>query len=1412
MIEALIAWSIRHRWLVVAAAVALALAGGWAAYFTPMDAIPDLSETQIIVFTAWEGHGPEDVENQVTHPLSLRLQGIPGVRTLRGSSDFNYSMIHVIFEDGAGLEAARRQVGERLTALEGDLPPGVTPRLAPDAPATGQVFWYTVEGAGYDLGELRNLQDWQIKHQLAAVEGVAEVASVGGFTPEFQITVDPPALAAGGLTIADLERELKRATSPAGEQILQSQTAEFFVRSSGGIGFAAESSGKFSLEQAARDLASLMIPGPAGKSVMLGNIARVHLGPAPRRGMLEKDGSEVVGGVVMMRYGENPLALTRRLKEKIMELQPGLPPGVRIVPGYDRTLLITSAVGTVTRTLIEAIATATICVLVVLLHFRTSLVIAITLPLAVLASFLMMWLLRTLGIVSVETNILSLAGLAISIGVLVDSSIVMAENVMHRLHGQFGSQPVRGDVRAIVIPACQQVGRPIFFSVLIMLLSFLPVFALGGLEGKMFRPLAFTKSFALAAVAILSITLVPALCTFFVRGRLRSERESWLVRNLIDVYLPLLRFLLDRPAAMAWLASVTFLLGAAALGFRWMEYPVLLLAVLAGALCFVLFLGKKTWSRLSMAGSLLVISLVADRQIQPLPSEFLQPLDEGTVMDMPITVPRASIRQSADDLKARDMILCRFPEVEMVMGKAGRADTPADPAPLDMIETMVSFRERDFWPKRKLSLSDARAYTTRAVNLLASRGLLELPSVTADHEQLREDSATAALAKFDILMREIAWQRNQEQQRELAEKLLVAAARETLRQAMAAGLLARSYREGDIVLLAGRLPREAGRSLAMGPNEIDAAEIARAALASLREQKLMTEDASLNLQLWSSLRAEYRKQWRQHVRELDQDLAARGPGTFVRVVLEDLSIRLPVKDPKLAAEIAKLTAFRSAPAKSLPQASHHGTVQYERPQIDPLPVLDGLQTELTSQIAGGFTLWRKERADLVGFGGELDLSVQMPGWTNVWTMPIQNRVDMLATGVNTTVGIRVLGDQLDDVVAASEQVAEVLRQMPGAVSVVADPVRGKGYLDIRPDLAAAARLRVSVSDIHDVIAIALGGKQSAVLVGQRQRHPIRIRFPADHSENVEAIRRLPVLSRGADSAAANSVVSLGQVAQVQIAQGPASVKSENGLLRNYVRLNVKGRDPIEFVRAARQVVAQKVTLPRGVHLEWTGQFEHQVRARNRLMLVVPLVLGLILVILYFTYRDLADALLVVPAIAGALAGGVFLQWLLGYPSSVTVAIGYIACLGMAASTGIIMLVYLRESVERAGGLENMTLPELKDAVLRGAVHRLRPKLLTEATTILGLAPMLWATGVGSEVIRPMAAPVLGGILIADELVDLLLPVMFYWVRRWRWHRLREHANPENANDLTPLIVPSQLTVSTAAPQNGGAGQSIRSTT
>jgi Cu(I)/Ag(I) efflux system membrane protein CusA/SilA len=520
MIERLIEVSIRNRWLVIAAGLLLALCGIYALYHTPVDAIPDLSENQVIVFTEWPGHSPPEIEGQVTYPLSLHLQGLAGVRVVRSSSDFNFSMISIIFEDGVDIAAARDRVNQRLARAREVLPQGVAPALAPDAAATGQIFWYTVEGDGSDLARLRAVQDWYIRPQLSSVPGVAEVASVGGYVGEYAVEVDPRRLKAFGVRLADVVQAVPRANASVGGDVIHKANAEYIVHGVGWLGQSAPEQTDFDPQRVLRDLENILIPRLNGDSLRLTDVATVGVRPAPRRGVLEKDGNEVAGGVVLMRQGENALEVTRHLKEKISELQDGLPSGVRIVPFYDRTPLIRSAIGTVTATLIEAILTATVCVLLVLLHLRTSFVIALTLPLSVLASFLTMWLLRRLGIADIQTNIMSLAGIAISIGVLVDSSIVMAENVMHRLHERFGARPVTGDVREIVLSACRTVGRPIFFSVIIMLLSFLPVFALGGIEGKMFRPLAFTKCFALVSVAVLAITLVPALCTFFIRGRL----------------------------------------------------------------------------------------------------------------------------------------------------------------------------------------------------------------------------------------------------------------------------------------------------------------------------------------------------------------------------------------------------------------------------------------------------------------------------------------------------------------------------------------------------------------------------------------------------------------------------------------------------------------------------------------------------------------------------------------------------------------------------------------------------------------------------------------------------------------------------------------------------------------------------
>ena len=1289
MIERLIALSIRHRIAVIAAGFALALGGGYAAWTTPVDAIPDLSENQVVVFTEWPGHGPREVEDQVGYPLSNHLQGIRGVRAVRSSSDFHFSIIHVIFADDVDFPTARRRVLDRLAHVGKILPDGVTPRPPIDALATGQIYSYTVEGGGLDLGRLRALQDWFVGPQLGAVPGVAEVASVGGHPIEYQVNVDPRKLLARGVTLAEVVRAVGDSNATVGGPVIQKGNAEYIVRSLGWAGARAGRDDDASdPARAVRDLEGAVLAGaPDGSILRVGDVASVALGPGPRRGILEKDGSEVVGGIVTMENGENPLDVTRRLKAKVRDLQPGLPPGVRVVAFYDRTPLIRGAIGTVTGTIAEAVATAMICVVLILLHVRASLVIALTLPLAALGSFALMAALRALGVADVETNIMSLAGIAISVGVLVDSSIVMVENAMHRLCDEFGDEPVRGDVRAVILPACQAVGRPIFFSVAIMVLSFLPVFALGGMEGKMFRPMALTKSFALVTVALLAVTLVPALCTYLLKGRMRGERASWIVRGVVDVYRPILSSLLDRPAPLVWVLGATFVVGLAPLGSRPLFLGTLGLALVATAVAPRTLPGRA----LAWLG-LILVAIVADRAISPLGREFITPVDEGMVMNMPMTVPRASATEAGDDLKASDMILCRFPEVDMVVGKAGRADSPTDPAPMEMIETMVNFRPAASWPRRKLLPGDASRQTRAVLAALVGRGLVKLPT---DAEALVGPATAAALPLCDAALREYAYQRTREFDRSLGS------------------------------------PVADPDDPAYGPQQA---------------------------------------RWREFAPRLDRDLVPRAAETYTRIVLEELVDRADTADPSVVAGVRAIRELRNRP---VPLAAWGAGQQHgpgPPPSVEPLPSLAAIQAELAKPFAAGLLLWRKDRAELVGPGSELDLAVQMPGWANVWTMPIQNRVDMLATGVNTAIGVRVRGRRLEDVVNVSESVAAVLKRVSGAADVFADPVRGKGYVDIQVDRERAAKAGVPIAALNEAVESALGGTVATTTVEGRERHPVRVRYGRDWRGDEDAVRGLlvPSLRRGQDGGPV--FVTLAEVADVRVVEGPATIKSENGLLRNYVRLNVRDEDATGFVARAREIIAREVRLPEGTILEWTGQFEHEARARATLRVIVPLVLALIFLLLYWTYHDLADAALMMLAVPGALAGGVFFQWLFGFKFSVNVWVGYIACFGMATSTGIIMLVYLREAVAKAGGAGALDAEGLRRAVLEGAVNRLRPKLLTEGTVILSLAPMLWASGVGAEVIRPMAAPVLGGVLIADEVIDLLLPVAFYRVRLRRLRR------------------------------------------
>jgi Cu(I)/Ag(I) efflux system membrane protein CusA/SilA len=1393
MIDRVINWSIEHRWWVVTITLVLALLGFYAARQTPVDAIPDLSENQVIVYTPWPGHAPPEVEARVTSVLSAQLQGIEGVLTVRGSSELNFSAINVVFGDDVGVAEARRRVESRLSQVRG-LPPGIRAELAPEAPATGQIFWYVLVAPELDLARLRTLQDAVVRPQLASVSGVAEVASVGGFLPEYKIQVDPVQLADRKLTVDQLFRAIEALEVFGGTQVVSGEGSEIVVQA---VPRLQSSDSPDDRQELLEKLRATVLRDNTGTAVTLGDVARVSIGPLPRRGVFEMDGVETVGGVVMMRYGANPLEVTDRLERRLEEIEAGLPHGVTILTVYDRVRLIHSALGTVSTTMLEAMITASLCVVVVLLHFRTSLVISLTLPLTVLGSFLMLWCLRSIGWWEARTNIMSLAGLVISIGVLVDSSVVIAENVVHALRERFGDQPVHGDVRGLVARACRGVGRPVFFSVLIMLLSFFPVLALSGLEGKMFRPLALTKSFALVAAAVLAITVVPALCTFFVRGRMRREEDSWLVRTTLEAYRPLLTYLLDRPAALAVVMGVTFILGFAPLGNAWLAKGVLAIALLSAGLL------TKSWGTRVVAGSILLLVALLVQPIRPLSWERIPPLDEGTAMDMPITLPRISVSQAADDLKMRDMVLCRFPEVDMIMGKAGRADTATDPAPIDMIETMIMYRPHEFWPRRKLPLGAARQQTEAALEMLVRRDIIPADSGSPDFVQQVVD---AVQPRFDAQLREYCYQRNKSHQRDVSQALRTHLAKKLVERLNHAGLLLRPATTGDLAELAK--PGHEHYSGAHTPTWRDLRRSLRTSAARARELKLITDDADVLSQppsfaakllnagrmllgeqretilslLVADLQAEHDRLWRRHVAQLNEELPERAAGVYTRLAFEEILARIPSQNTEVQAHIDDVLALKLAkPATSNAAAHHHEAVV---PQVRKSYLLDEVHRELSQSFANSLMLQANDRRELGGFGGEMDLALQMPGWTNVWTRPIQNRVDMLSTGVNTDIGICVQGRNLEEVVAASERVAEVVNNVPGASQVVADPIRGKPYLKVRVDDAELARREIPLSDLNATLEMALGGRIVAQVGEGRQQVDVRLMIAAESGRDPQHLRELPIVR----SSPTASRTTLGEVADLKLEDGPTSIKSENGLLRNYVRLNVRGRDPQQFINDARQIIAQRVELPAGVFLTWTGQFEHQQRSQQSLALLMPLVLVLIVGVLVWTYRDVADALLVMLALPGAMAGGLFMQWLCGTNLSVTVLVGYIACFGMAASTGMIMLVYLRDAVERAGGLEQMTLADLRTAVLSGAVQRLRPKLLTELTTVIGLAPMLWATGIGSEVIRPMAAPVLGGILVADEVIDLFLPVAFYWVRRWRWQRLRRERATALAETSEPAMV------------------------
>ncbi|MGD9723598.1 MAG: efflux RND transporter permease subunit [Pirellulales bacterium] len=1438
MIERIIEFSIRNRFLVLIVTAVLTIAGIYATLHTPVDAIPDLSENQVIVFADWMGRSPREIEDQITYPLSLDLQGLAGVRAVRSSSEFNFSMITLIFDEDIDFYFARQRVTEKLAGANTFLPPGVIPYLAPDATALGQIYWYTVEPAAnhpIDPPRLWALNKFYIAPQLNAAAGVADVATVGGTPLEYQIDIRPESLRAYGITLGEVFAAVAKSNMPAGGGVMQKNNAEYIVR---GIGWIKD----------LKDIEDTVIKEIRGVPVYVKNVASVQTGVQFRRSVYEKNGSEVVGGAVLMRHGQNPLEVTQRVKDKIQEIQAGLPPGVHIVAAYDRTRLINGAIHTLTEVMWHEMVIASLAILLILVHVRSVFVICVTLPLAVLFSFLLMWVLRIAGIIDIQANIMSLAGVTISIGILVDQAIVMTENATHHLKAHFGDRKVTGDIRELVVEPCRTVGRPIFFSVMIMLLSFVPVFMLSGREGKLFHPLAFTKSFAMIGVALISITVVPALIPIFIKGRLRSEEENPIVRSFINIYKPLLTWALPRRNLVMWMFAVLLILAAGMFplqalvgrGASESAWRATFLGVFALVTTLtVLFTRGFRWQLLSFAT--LVFVALWSYHFTKIGVAFMPALDEGTTLDMPVTVPRASVTQAIDDLKARDALLRGFPEVESVIGKSGRADTPTDPAPLDMVETFVNFRPRELWPKRVLKYDDAVELVDHMVARLQDEGFVGRSSED-DQRNLVNNATQKALERFDEVMRELALRRYEEFRRDLEPQLVRYVIGETIECIDGAGHVtwpAGTDKQLIVDRLTTQLGADYGRWLAEAPALEDVTALMQATANELHQTGAIVDvAASLQVQpslvggVWNAVgeamgrvrptlqmllrdatEQERSRLWEAQVNRINWELSDRAAETFPAYAVEELAHE--AARGAQSKDAPKAATFEKFAAQSLAaQLGKTSDVQAHAPVL-------ALRPEFEEHFRESVFLWPRQtgpKGDLVD--DEMGRVLQVPGWSNIFTQPIINRIEMLSTGVRTDIGIKVFGPDLDTIVAVCKRIETALKPISGARDVLAAPVMGKGYLEIDIDRRKAARYGISVEDVQSEIEMAMAGRAVTYTVEKRDRFPVRIRYARGQREDEESLRRLLVspsggssmnaaqgavtaMSSGERSMAAatgtdsarhasapehagtnRTLIPLSAVADVRIVEGPAMIKSENGALLNYVTLNVRGRDIVGFVDEAQRVVAQQVELPEGVHIAWSGEFEHQVRAAQTLRIVFPAVIALIFIILYMTYKDIADAALMMLAVPEALAGGAFFMFLFpkimnGWSAppmdfSVAVWVGFIACFGMATETGIIMLVYLREAIDKRGGLENIkSLEELREAVIEGAVHRLRPKLLTEGVAIIAIFPMVFATGVGGEILAPMALPVLGGLLISDEVVDLFLPVRFYWVRRARWLKVHK---------------------------------------
>jgi len=1096
MIERIIDYSARNKFVVILFYLIVVGWGIWAVVHTPLDAIPDLSENQVIVFTEWMGRSPRLVEDQVTFPLVTALQGVPEVSAIRAQSMFGMSFIYIIFNETTDLYWARSRVLEKLSTVQSALPSGAKMQLGPDGTGVGHVFWYTLEGK-HDLATLRATQDWYVKLHLQGVAGVAEVASIGGYVRQYQVDVDPQKMKGYGVTLAAIQNAVMRSNNDVGGKILEMSDAEYFVRGQGYI-------------RHIEDIENIVVgTGRDGTPTYIRNIGTVQMGGDLRRGSIEKNGQgQVVGGIVVMRYGENAKAVIDRVKERIREISPGLPAGMEIKPAYDRSDIIVASVKTLTTALIEEGIVVSIVVFLFLLHFRSVLRIIIEIPIAVLVAFICM---KVFGITS---NIMSLGGIAIAIGVIVDASIVLVENAYRnvaRAQEQKGSLTTV-DFTEISILSAKQVGRAIFFAVAIMVVSFLPVFLLEGQEGKMFRPLAFTKTFVLGGSAIIAITLVPMLMVVLTRGKFRRENQNPITRFLNWLYAPVIRLVL-----------------------KW----------------------RKTTIAINVIALLVTIPMAMN-----MGSEFMPPLDEGSLLFMPVTLPSASITEVNRVMQVQDAIIMSLPEVEQVLGKVGKAETSTDPAPVSMIESIVLLKPKDQWRK--------------------------------------------GVTKNDII-------------------------------------------------------------------------------------------------------------------------------------------------------------------------------------------------------------------------SELDAKLQIPGVRNGWTQPIINRINMLSTGVRTDLGVKIFGNDLDTLETLAIEAEHILRKVPGAADLYAERTQGGLFLDIKIDRKAVARYGINVGDVQDIVETAIGGENIGTVIDGRERFPIRVRYAREWRDNIDRLKELlvPVNTMGAGRSpsimqgmsggglggvqtaqqagmgggmgagqgvgrapiapqasgstdrkpvSTQGYIPLSQLADIAVVPGPPMISSENAHLRSIVYLNVRGRDMGGFVEEARDVLARELRLPPGYTVQWSGQWENQVRAKNRLEVLMPVVFLIVFVMLYFTTKDFTEAGVVMLSVPFALIGGVYLIYILGYNFSVAVWVGFIALYGVAVQTGVVMVVYLHEALDRRlrdhqlGKRGPITPQDIYEATIEGSVLRLRPKIMTVGTSLIGLIPIMWSTGAGADVMKPLAAPMIGGLLTSAIHVLVVTPVLFTYMK------------------------------------------------